>query len=155
MPYDRFSSLSDQVITSFHSSLKNLKTDYLDSYILHSPMKNFEDTMIVWRIFEDFVDQGKIRSIGISNTYNIEILKQLYDESRIKPSYLQNRFYKRSHYDIKIRQFCQEKIIKYQSFWTLTANPHILNRYLHLSHLSYVLHLSYHVYILIVHYFKN
>ena len=46
----------------------------------------------------------------------------VYAESTVKPSVLQNRFYEDTDYDKGIRQFCAEKGILYQSFWTLTAN---------------------------------
>ncbi len=39
---------------------------------------------------------------------------------------VQNRFYKESDYDREIRAFCRLHGIIYQSFWTLTANPHLL-----------------------------
>lgn len=44
----------------------------------------------------------------------------------IKPTVLQNRFYKESGYDRELRAFCKDNGIVYQSFWTLTANPQIL-----------------------------
>lgn len=44
----------------------------------------------------------------------------------MKPSFLQNRFYQDSGYDIKLREFCNKNNVRYQSFWSLTANPHIL-----------------------------
>ena len=47
--------------------------------------------------------------------------------SRIKPKVLQNRFYSDSGYDRELRAFCLEKGIRYQTFWTLTANPHLLD----------------------------
>ena len=37
-PYDERASYTDQVHQSFESSLKHLKTDYIDSYILHGPL---------------------------------------------------------------------------------------------------------------------
>jgi diketogulonate reductase-like aldo/keto reductase len=89
-------------------------------------MRTFEDTLTVWRVFEEFVRDGYVRSIGISNTYDLHILRQLYSMSDIKPSFLQNRFYAKSGYDVEIRRFCVDNNIKYQSFWTLTANPHVL-----------------------------
>ena len=44
---------------------------------------------------------------------------------RIKPKVLQNRFYAETGYDRELRAFCLEKNIRYQTFWTLTANPHL------------------------------
>merc|ERR1711974_161971 len=45
---------------------------------------------------------------------------------RVKPRVLQNRFYRDSGYDRELRAFCLDHAIAYQSFWTLTANPHVL-----------------------------
>lgn len=68
----------------------------------------------------------KIRSLGISNT-SLPILEQLYEEAEIKPTAVQNRFYASTGFDVDLRQFCGERSIVYQSFWTLTGNPRLLN----------------------------
>jgi diketogulonate reductase-like aldo/keto reductase len=39
---------------------------------------------------------------------------------------VQNRFHAQTGYDRDIREFCTHHGIAYQSFWTLTANPHLL-----------------------------
>jgi len=54
------------------------------------------------------------------------VLQALYSEARVKPAIVQNRFYKESGYDVALRQWCNTYGIIYQSFWSLTANPHIL-----------------------------
>ena len=40
---------------------------------------------------------------------------------------MQNRFYQETGYDADLRHWCSHHGILYQSFWTLTANPHILS----------------------------
>jgi len=80
----------------------------------------------VWGVFEEFVDAGKVRFIGLSNTYDIETLRTVHDKARIKPAFLQNRFYADTSYDVQIRKFCDENGILYQSFWTLTGNRNLL-----------------------------
>jgi diketogulonate reductase-like aldo/keto reductase len=127
IPYDSDAALPDQVRQSFQKSLINLHTDYIDSYIMHSPMDTNDRTMEVWRVFEDYHSQGKVKYLGLSNTYNINTLKHVYANAIVKPSFLQNRFYAKTQYDHEIRDFCTANGIKYQSFWTLTANPNILN----------------------------
>jgi diketogulonate reductase-like aldo/keto reductase len=127
VPYDPSASLSDQVLQSLEKSLSNLKSEYIDSLLIHSPMVNYSDTLQVWKIFEEFVNQGKVKQIGISNIYKLDLLKKIWLDSSIKPSVIQNRFYRDSFYDYDIRKFCKEKGIIYQSFWTLTANPDIVN----------------------------
>jgi len=64
--------------------------------------------------------------LGISNCYDLATLRNLHSAAVLKPSFLQNRFYSDSQYDRHIRTFCFENGIRYQSFWTLTANPKIL-----------------------------
>ncbi len=126
IPYDKTAPLTTQVQQSLNASLRNLGTAYIDSLVLHSPMKTHEQTLQVWRVFEDYVDAGQVRQLGLSNCYSLKTLQQLFDEVRIKPSVLQNRLYPDTDYDTSIRDFCKKEGVFYQSFWTLTANPTIL-----------------------------
>lgn len=126
IPYNKNSKLSDQVKESVNKSLENLQIEYIDSLLLHSPMKTHKDTLTVYSVLEEFVEKGKIKQLGISNIYDIDSLKSIYDSVKIKPSVIQNRFYSDSNFDVEIRKFCIINKIIYQSFWTLTANPTIL-----------------------------
>jgi diketogulonate reductase-like aldo/keto reductase len=125
-PYDPRAPLAEQVKQSVAVSLRNLRTDYLDAVLLHSPLATPSETMAAWRVLESLVDAGQIRKAGISNQYGLEDLRELYDSARIKPAVVQNRFHDATGYDAGIRAFCRERSISYQSFWTLTANPHLL-----------------------------
>ena len=116
------------MLQSFSISCKNLHTDYVDSLVLHSPMQSYEETLVVWKAMEEIYNNGGALHLGISNTYDIKLLMRLYDDAAVKPQILQNRFYARSNYDIEIRRFCKDNAIRYQSFWTLTANPHVTDR---------------------------
>lgn len=46
------------------TSLKYLQTDYIDLYLLHQP---YGDYLGAWKALEEAVEEGKIKSIGISN----------------------------------------------------------------------------------------
>lgn len=128
LPYDPQASLTDQVKQSFSTSQKNLGTDYIDSLVLHSPLARKEDLLQVWRAMESLhsVSGPGVRQIGISNCYQPELFRWLYENAKVKPTVLQNRFYRESGFDIELRRFCSENNVRYQSFWTLTANPDIL-----------------------------
>ncbi|CAN0074581.1 unnamed protein product [Discosporangium mesarthrocarpum] len=130
VPYDPTAPLAEQVRQSVSKSLENLKTTYLDSLILHSPLKTLEETLTVWRGFEEAVAAGQVRGmLGISNCYDLNTLKALCDATpplTVPVSIVQNRFYKDSGFDTELRKFCRERGIIYQSFWTLTANRHAL-----------------------------
>ena len=82
--------------------------------------------MEVYRECEKFVDEGRVKQLGISNLYDLKGLRKLYDDARHKPAVVQNRFHAETNFDHDLREFCREKNIFYQSFWTLTANPDIL-----------------------------
>jgi diketogulonate reductase-like aldo/keto reductase len=126
VPYDPNATLPEQVLQSVAASLKNLQSPYLDCLVLHSPLSNDRETLDVWQAMESLVASGSVRQIGISNCYELEQLQALHRSAQIKPRVVQNRFYERTGYDREIRAFCQHNQITYQSFWTLTANPHIL-----------------------------
>jgi diketogulonate reductase-like aldo/keto reductase len=60
-------------IKACESSLKRLKTDYMDCFLLHWRGSNpLEETM---RAMEQLVSDGKIRSLGVSN-FNVDDLEE-------------------------------------------------------------------------------
>jgi len=126
VPYDGHKRVEEQVTESVQVSRNNLKVEVIDSLVLHSPEKDLQTTLSVWKSMEAAVRDGYVRNLGISNCYNLAFLKNLYDEVSIKPIIVQNRFYEDENWDRELRKFCLEKNITYQSFWTLTANPKVL-----------------------------
>ena len=83
-----------------------------------------EQTLQAWDVLESYVPD-KIRTLGISNV-TLPVLQAIYENSTIKPSVVQNRFYSKTMFDVPLRKFCKEHDITYQSFWTLTGNPTLL-----------------------------
>ena len=126
IPYNSQAPIAEQVAESCAISLKNLRTDYLDSLVLHSPLPSAKQTQQAWDAMELLVDTGKVRQLGISNCYQLHMLESLYERARIKPAVVQNRFYADTRFDTHIRAWCRRQNIIYQSFWTLTANPKAL-----------------------------
>jgi diketogulonate reductase-like aldo/keto reductase len=126
IPYDPSAPLPEQVMQSFAASLGNLRTDYLDGLVLHSPLATSRETLEAWRVMESLVERGSVRQLGISNCYRLEQLQALHRSARIKPAVLQNRFYAETGYDRELRTFCTSEQVIYQSFWTLTANRQVL-----------------------------
>jgi diketogulonate reductase-like aldo/keto reductase len=125
VPYDASAPLPLQVTQSCAASLENLQTPYLDCLVLHSPLANAQLTLEAWRAMESLVAAGTVLNLGISNCRAGQ-LAALCAAARVKPTIVQNRWVKETHYDRDIRAFCQQQQILYQSFWTLTANPHVL-----------------------------
>lgn len=126
VPYDKKSPVELQVAQSFEASQKNLQTEYVDSLILHSPMATHTLSMKVWNAMEKIHKTGGARQLGISNCYNTDVIGLLHADANVKPAVVQNRFYQETGYDADLRHWCSNHGVIYQSFWTLTANPHVL-----------------------------
>lgn len=127
VPYDKSAPLELQIAQSFEASKRNLQTEYVDSLILHSPIAPHSQMMRAWGAMENIHETGGARQLGISNCYDTKILRALYADADVKPAVVQNRFYRETGYDAELRHWCSDHGIVYQGFWTLTANPHVLN----------------------------
>ena len=59
----------DMVRKSFKKSLEDLRTDYVDLFLIHWPLPMCYDGDFVstWKVMEEFVEDGRARSIGVSN----------------------------------------------------------------------------------------
>jgi aryl-alcohol dehydrogenase-like predicted oxidoreductase len=117
MPWIRGGGLQytkENITTALENSLKRLRTDYIDLYQLHWPERNtrnnFESILL---ILKKFIEQGKIRYIGISNETAWGLLKflefsKLYDLPRVvsiqNPYNLLNRTYEDDLAEISIRE---------------------------------------------------
>ena len=66
---------------SIDESLRKLKTDYVDLFLLHQP---FSDYYGAYRALEDAYREGKVRAIGVSNFYP-DRLSDIVAFTEIKP----------------------------------------------------------------------
>lgn len=71
----------DNAMRAVESSLRRLKTDYLDLFLIHQP---FGDYYGSWRAMEKLHEQGVLKAIGVSNFYPDRFI-DLYYHSTIKP----------------------------------------------------------------------
>lgn len=126
LPYDAAAPLATQVAQSFAVSQRQLRTPRIDALLLHSPLADARERRAVWKAMEARVDAGDVALIGISNCYDPALLRALCDTARIAPAIVQNRFHAQTGYDREIRAFCLARDLVYQSFWTLSANPQLL-----------------------------
>jgi diketogulonate reductase-like aldo/keto reductase len=127
LPYDPKAGVATQVRQSFASSLEHLRTDYVDSYVLHGPASRWgwsaEDAE-AWKAMEELQASGKALQLGVSNV-SIRHLRELC--ATAIPAFVQNRCYARFGWDREVREFCRERGIHYQGFSLLTANPEIVH----------------------------
>lgn len=127
IPYDPHAYLHTQVWQSFNSSLANLHTNYVDSYLLHGPYSAHglgEEDWEVWATLEEIHKSGKSKWIGISNV-NRGQLELLLEKAEVKPVIVQNRCFASQGWDKTVRDFCKANHIAYQGFSLLTANPFV------------------------------
>jgi len=104
-----------------------------------------EQTLEAWNTLTQLQDEGKVRSIGVSNTYDTRILAALSKVRKVEV--VQNRWYEGNNWDQKVFNYCKESGIMYQyvyflqtiiisllssdvlicrSFWTLSGSPSLL-----------------------------
>jgi diketogulonate reductase-like aldo/keto reductase len=127
-PYDPSADLTTQVRQSFDSSLAHLRTEYVDSYVLHGPYSRRglgELDWEVWAAMEGLYQSGKTKMIGISNVTALQ-LTQLCEQAKVKPMMVQNRCYAALGWDEEVREICRAHGIIYQGFSLLTANQEVL-----------------------------
>ena len=128
LPYDPNANLKTQVQQSFDSSLRNLKTDRIDSYLLHGPYSYpglGPEDWEVWGAIEEIFKSGRAGMIGISNVNHLQ-LALLIEKGEVKPMAVQNRCFANRGWDREVRQICRAEGIMYQGFSLLTANPYVL-----------------------------
>ncbi|HBM3584430.1 TPA: aldo/keto reductase family oxidoreductase [Listeria innocua] len=79
-----FDFSKEHIISSVEGSLKRLKTDYLDSLLLHRPDTLFEPEEVA-AAFTELEKSGKVRHFGVSNQNpgQIELLKKYVDQELI------------------------------------------------------------------------
>lgn len=88
-------------------SLKELKMSYVDAYLLHWPVPG--KFIEAWKYMEEFLDQGKVRSIGVSN-FLVDQLEELMDKCQIKPMINQIEVHPRGTRK-EVVEFCKENDI--------------------------------------------
>ncbi len=71
----------ESVLEQCEETLSQLNLNYLDLYLIHWPNRNIplEET---FRAFKKLVDDGKVKSIGISN-FNTERVKEAVEKSKV------------------------------------------------------------------------
>jgi diketogulonate reductase-like aldo/keto reductase len=97
----------ERVAPAFEASLRRLQIDYADSYLIHTPFAfrpgdeqdprdeggqiiyDSEVTLVeTWHALERLVDDGKCRSIGLSDI-TLDKLREVVAAARIKPAVVQ------------------------------------------------------------------
>lgn len=104
---------------SIQACLDRLDIGYVDMMLLHHPDKN---DVKAYKAMEQFVKDGKIRSIGLSNWY-VEELTEFLPKVDIVPALIQNEIHP-YYQENDVIPFIQEKGIVVQGWYPLGGRGH-------------------------------
>ena len=130
-----FSGSDELVRKHVDASLAAIDLEYIDLYLIHFPLESNEENLRVWRILEEYVEKGLLKSIGVSN-FNEDQLAYLLTHAKIKPVLNQFLSYPGNHNQSLI-DYCKASGIipeAYQSIkkvepQTVETLSQIANRY--------------------------
>ncbi|MCL7999590.1 MULTISPECIES: aldo/keto reductase [Brucella] len=74
----------ESTLKAFDASLKKLGTDYVDLYLIHWPLPSKDLFMDTWRAFIKIKEEGRAKSIGVSNFQTAD-LERVLKESDVVP----------------------------------------------------------------------
>lgn len=75
----------DNALRSFMGSLDRLELDYLDLFLIHWPVPQYDKYADTWRAFVQLQRDGRIRSIGVSN-FLPEHIARIIDKTGVVPA---------------------------------------------------------------------
>ena len=75
---------NDRAVAGLDACLRQLNMDYVDLLLIHWPLPQRAEYISTWKTFEQLVDAGKVRSIGVSN-FKPAHLDRLFAVARIRP----------------------------------------------------------------------
>jgi 2,5-diketo-D-gluconate reductase A len=75
----------DSTLAAFEGSLGRLGFDYVDLYLIHWPVPSADLYVDTWRAFERIHEEGRARTIGVSN-FRAEDIERLERETDTRPT---------------------------------------------------------------------
>ncbi len=109
---------------SIDESLKKMGLDYIDMMIIHSPQpwvevnrsenRYFKENKEVWRAMEDAVQEGKVKTIGVSNFLK-EDIENILSDCKIRPAVNQVLSHI-SNTPFELIDYCKEKNILMEAY---------------------------------------
>ena len=75
----------DSTLAAFDESLRKLKLEFVDLYLIHWPVPGQDKYVDTWRAFEKLYADGRIRAIGVSN-FHPPHLERLFAETETVPA---------------------------------------------------------------------
>lgn len=104
---------------AIEEALQKPDVEYIDLMLLHHPGKN---DIKAYKAMEQYVEKGKIRSIGLSNWY-IEELEEFLPQINITPALIQNEIHP-YYQENDVISYIQSKGIVVQGWYPLGGRGH-------------------------------
>lgn len=99
---------------AFEESLKKLKTNYVDLFLIHWPNHDEKINQQSWAFFESLYESGKAKAIGVSN-FQIHHIEALLKTAKIKPMVNQVECHPALS-QVALQKYLVEKEIQLQSY---------------------------------------
>lgn len=121
---------------SIDESLKKMGLDYIDMMIIHSPQpwvevnrsenRYFKENKEVWRAMEDAVQEGKVKTIGVSNFLK-EDIENILSDCKIRPAVNQVLSHI-SNTPFELIDYCKEKNILLEAYSPIAHGEILQNK---------------------------
>lgn len=112
----------EKTLAAYDSSLEKMGLDYLDLYLVHWPGID-QNYIEVYKALEKIYQDGRVRSIGVSN-FHVHHLESLLKETTVIPVINQIEFHPHLTQE-EVRAFCKEKGIQAEA-WSPLMNGSLL-----------------------------
>ena len=119
----------EEAKNAFNTTITNLGIEYLDLYLIHAPLPWSEmwggqyryekENLASWCAMEELYNEGKIRSIGVSN-FHVKDLKAIIEATNFKPHVNQIRYFVGNRQD-EISTYCLENNILIEAYSPLAT----------------------------------
>jgi len=117
-------------VSALKKSLSELSLDFIDLYLIHWPVGKLEAKEIkqvplfkTWKILEECVDKGLVKSIGVSN-FSVQMLLELLSFCRIKPVVNQIELHPYLT-SVNLVNFCKKFDVRVISFNSIVKGTYI------------------------------
>ncbi|MBV8797329.1 MAG: aldo/keto reductase [Hyphomicrobiales bacterium] len=104
----------DQTLRAFDESIRRLRRETLDLYLIHWPRPRVNRYVESWKAFIRLQKDGRVRSIGVSN-FNRDHLERIIGETGVTPAVNQIELHPRFQQKA-LRAFHDQKGIKTESW---------------------------------------
>jgi len=114
----------DSALEAFDGSLGRLGFEYADLYLIHWPVPTEDRFVETWRAFERIRDEGRVRTIGVSN-FRVDDLQRLERETETRPTVNQIELHPR-HQQAELRAWHAEHDVATEA-WSPLAQGALLD----------------------------